>query len=325
MDELTKITGIGKATAAKLTAGGIDTFAKLAASNHEKLELLKIPGDAEDHQKLIAAAAALAPKTIDLNNASAEEVAAQAAKIEAARLQLAQLADAVVLAHGDLQGLAPDAAPDLIAAAQTSLDNARSQIDAAMVEARALFGVPEGEQLPAALLEELAPLDQLPALVRPPVPSPDPAEAEPAPPANKFGQDAEAEDGQAVAEAPALEQNEARAFLADVIAGARAAAAAGDVAEATEHLHVHRREILAGRVLLGELLDGINAEISALEKIQTTAPVENAVQVTATVDSRWRIGRQFSKTPTDFAPGELAADELIALKADPLLVVEEQR
>ncbi|MBJ3783410.1 helix-hairpin-helix domain-containing protein [Devosia sediminis] len=323
MDELTKIKGIGNATAAKLAAGGVDTFAKLAASNHEQLELLKIPGDAEDHGKFIAAAAELVPKTIDLNNATAEEVAAQAAKIETARLQLAQLADAVVLAHGHLQGLPADAAPELVADAQTSLHNARSLITAATKEACALLGVPLGAPLPAALLEELAPLAELPAIERPAV-------AKTAPPAAAEAQasaapevaDAEERDRDIFADVPALEQDQAHAFLADVVDHARAAAASGEVPEAIAYLQQHRSELLVGQALLGELLEGINSEISALEEIQTTAPVERPVEVTATVDSRWRSGRQFTKAPTRFEAGELGSDELEALRGDPLLIVE---
>jgi hypothetical protein len=320
MDDLTKITGIGAATAKKLVAGGIDTFAKLAAANHEQLEALKIAGDAEGHQALIKAAAEMAPKPIDLNNATPEEISAQAAKIEAARLQLAQLADAVVLAHGHLQGLAADAAPELVAAAETALANARSLIDAAIADARSLFGVPDGELLPAALLEELAPLESLPPVLRP-------TATLQSPEASSTGQAPGTEE---VIEEPIVtpvfsEHDEAQGVLSDIIERARVMAAAGELAEASEFLREQRTDIRAAQVTLAEMLAGINAEIDALDLIQATAPVEHAVEVKATVDSRWRIERQFGKEPTRFEPGELAANELTALKADPMLVVTELR
>lgn len=389
MDDLTKITGIGAATAKKLTAAGIDSFAKLAVATPAQIEALRIAGGAADHQALISAAAALAPATIDLNTASADEIAVQAAKLETARLQLSQVADAVVLAHGELQGLSADATPEEIIHAEGALARARSQVELAITDARALFGVPDDAPLPAALIEELAPLAALPPFVVP-APSPDVSDASPvsveatnvdgllewaAGPeldflsanAGSFDQAASAawdfvrpkllemgrekgfggvwahgfRQGWFAAESPfrsvalpahevstsqiLTEQDQAHAFLADVIGQARSAAAAGELAEAGEYLRQHRTEIRAGQVLLAEMLAGINAEIEQLDRIQVTAPVEFGVEVVAKVDSRWRIGRQFNKTPTEFEPGELAADELELLKADPLLTVREVR
>lgn len=321
MDDLTKISGIGEATAAKLAAGGIDTFAKLAASSHDQLELLKIPGNAEGHQKLITAAAELAPKPIDLNIATAEQIAAQAGKIEAARLQLSQVADAVVMAYGQLQALSIDAAPEQVSAAEQALADARSLVDAATADARALFGVPDGAQLPPALLEELAPLENLPPIVRSPA-APHQADAADQQLGNDLGAIADqasmAADG--IFDMPDL-HGEAQGVLEDIIAHARAAAAAGDLAEAGEYLRQQRTDIRAAQVQLAEMLAGINAEIESLDQIQVTAPVEYAVEVTAKVASRWRIGRQFTKEATIFEAGELAADELAALKADPTLIV----
>lgn len=46
MDDLTKIKGIGKATAAKLSAAGFDSFAKLAALTVEDMVILQEAGSA---------------------------------------------------------------------------------------------------------------------------------------------------------------------------------------------------------------------------------------------------------------------------------------
>ena len=325
MDDLTKITGIGSATAKKLIAAGIDSYAALAAATHERLEELKIAGGAEDHQALIKAAAELAPKPIDLNIASAEQVAAQAAKIETARLQLAQHADNAVLAFGHLKA-AQGASETDFQAAEMAFNTSINAVHAAVAEARGLLGVPEDAPLPLALLEELAPLESLPpfvpSIVRSAASAPagqdGGAETENAGDTDTVDQLSQAANAQLFSE-----QDEAHAFLADIIAKARAAAAAGELAEAGEFLRENRRELLAGQVLLAELLAGINAEIDSLDLIHATAPVEYAVEVTAKVDSRWRIGRQFTKTATVFEAGELAADELLALRADPTLVVAE--
>lgn len=322
MDDLTTIAGIGAATAKKLVAGGIDSYAKLAAATHEQLEALRISGGADDHLSLIKAAADLGPAPIDLNSASAEDVAAQAAKIDSARLRLAQLADSAVLAFGTLTGLSVAGSETEFNAAQAAFDTTMATIHAAVADARALLGVSEDAPLPAALLEELAALNYLPPFV-PPVTRAPTHSSVPAPATIEVPSKEPATDEQTSASPFTDDAADAHAFLADVIRQARSAAAAGELAEAGEYLRQHRTEIRAGQVLLAELLAGINEEIEALDQIQATAPVEYGVEVTAKVDSRWRIGRQFGKAATPFEPGELAADELEALKADPLLVVTE--
>ena len=327
MDDLTKISGIGAATAKKLVAGGIDSFAKLAAATPAQIEDLRISGDAADHQKLIAAAAELAPKTIDLATASDEQIAAQAAKIETARLQLAQHADSAVTAFGNLNA-AKGGSHDAFAAAETAFNGAIAAVHGAVAEARALLGVPDDAPLPPALLEELASLQEMPPFV----PQIEWSGATEGAAAAQAGGTISAEESDTESQfeqsGQALlfsERQEAHSFLEQVIARARAAAAAGELAEAGEFLRDNRREIQAGQVLLAEMLSGINAEIESLDQIQVTAPVEHALEVTATVDSRWRIGRNFGKTATTFEAGELGADELLSLKADPLLVVTELR
>lgn len=330
MDDLTKISGIGPATAKKLAGAGIDTYAKLAAANHEQLEALRISGNAEEHQALIRAAAELAPKTIDLTNASADEIAAQAAKIETARVQLAQRADTAVMAFGLLKAAQGASEADFLAA-ETTFNDAISAVHAAVAEARALLGVPEDAPLPPALVEELSQLQALPPFV----PSIVRTATEASSATAGFNAEGEstrkdADTVEQLREQPAnapmfTAQDEAHAFLTDVISRARAAAAAGEIAEAGEFLREHRTELRAGQALLAEMLAGVEAEIQALDLIQTTAPVEHGVEVVAKVESRWRIGRQFGKAATSFEPGELAANELEALRADPLLVVTEVR
>lgn len=316
MDDLTKISGIGAATARKLSAAGIDSFAKLAAATHEQFEELKIAGGADDHLALIAAAAALAPQPLDLALASGDQIAAQAAKIEAARLQLSQLANDAVTAFDELKALSAGAPEAVFGTAQSAFDNTIARVHAAVADARALLGVPEDAPLPAALVEELRPLESLPPFVPPVVLT--------------VESHAEHENGAAGAETsiphadPELSLSEhegAHAYLDNVVSRAHVMAAAGELAEAGELLRSHRTEIQAGQVLFAEFLSTLNSEIAGLDLIRVTAPVEQAVEVTAKVASRWRIGRQFTKEATLFEVGELASDELDALHADPLLTV----
>lgn len=311
MDDLKQIHGIGAATERKLFAAGIDSFAKLAAATPDQLNSAQIAGGPDDWAKFIAEAGKLAPKApIDLATASGEEIAAQARKIEAARLQLSALADAVVLAHGNLQAIAAGAAPEAVAAAEAALAEARALVDVAVADARALFGVPEGEALPQALQEELAPLQQLASIER------TAADQEPA--------GALRERPDAEAHRAAMERG-ADTELETIIAQARTMAATGELDEALDFLRQHRADMISAQAILARVVAALDGELAELSVLQATSSVDHAVEVVAKVDTRWRIGRQFTKVPTPFEPGELGADELAALKADPLLIVTEGR
>ncbi len=71
MDDLSTLKGIGAATAAKLVAAGIDTFAKLAAATPDALNVAKVAGSPKDWAAMIAEAKAkLLPPTDLLNGSS---------------------------------------------------------------------------------------------------------------------------------------------------------------------------------------------------------------------------------------------------------------
>ena len=77
MDDLTKIKGIGPATATKLVAAGVDSFAKLAGATPDALG-----------SGWVADARKLSPAPLDLNQAAPDQVEAQAARIDEARARL---------------------------------------------------------------------------------------------------------------------------------------------------------------------------------------------------------------------------------------------
>lgn len=60
MDDLTTVKGVGKATATKLKAAGIDTIAQLAAATPDQLKAGKVSGSSADHAAIIAEAGKLA-------------------------------------------------------------------------------------------------------------------------------------------------------------------------------------------------------------------------------------------------------------------------
>ena len=58
------------------------------------------------------------------------------------------------------------------------------------------------------------------------------------------------------------------------------------------------------------------------QKAKATPKGVLRVATAAGVPSRWRAGRGFTAEPTEIALGELTADQVAALKADPYLQVE---
>ena len=65
MDDLTKIHGIGAATAEKLVAAGIDSFSKLAATTTHEIDMAIDGGRPSAWPAWIAAAAKLATPAAD--------------------------------------------------------------------------------------------------------------------------------------------------------------------------------------------------------------------------------------------------------------------
>lgn len=108
---------------------------------------------------------------IDIIASTAEQIDAQAKRIETARQTLADLASLVVEAVASLAGLSPDASDDALQAAIQAENDVREKLNIAVAEARGLLGVPDGEMLPAALLEELAELGAIDAAINVEIPA----------------------------------------------------------------------------------------------------------------------------------------------------------
>lgn len=155
MDDLTRINGIGAATAEKLAAAGIKTFAKLAMETPEGLEKIKLPRGAEP-DKWIAEAKTLAhepePKQMEQHTEGAaastaakqpsagksgEGNAASAPVISSADERAEQLIDEAVAALGAIA-----AARFTLSTAQSDEDRAAAQphLDAALAELEAIRG-----------------------------------------------------------------------------------------------------------------------------------------------------------------------------------------
>lgn len=123
MDDLTKLPLIGPATAKKLVAAGIDTFAKVAGAGHADLRAVLTSATPDGLQTLQESAIGLsgAPAPVDLANATPDQVKNQAALIDAARARLAAAQGAIDAAKGndevDQAALSAE-----LAAAQQALD-----------------------------------------------------------------------------------------------------------------------------------------------------------------------------------------------------------
>lgn len=59
-------------------------------------------------------------------------------------------------------------------------------------------------------------------------------------------------------------------------------------------------------------------------RAKTTDPSAGpSLLVHATRNSRWRAGRQFGRTPVEVPVSDLTEDQVTALRADPVLVINE--
>ena len=122
MDNLTTIKGIGKATARQLADAGIASFEALAAATPEQLVAIdKLSGSPAAFASWVSAAKALAPKPVDLNSASPDQVKDQVAKIDAARARVSAAQEAVDKAVGQINVDQAALASEL-EAAQQALD-----------------------------------------------------------------------------------------------------------------------------------------------------------------------------------------------------------
>lgn len=133
MDKLESLKGIGRASAERLTAAGIDTFAKLAASTDLQLQAIaNLPGDAKlwAAWRAEAQTKAAAPRAM-----TAEELSTLVQQWDDARDALKAAGDAVALLQAN-----PDATPEAIAEAQAKSDAAQAVI-------AALAPLPEGLSL----------------------------------------------------------------------------------------------------------------------------------------------------------------------------------
>lgn len=124
MDDLTKLPLVGKSTARKLVAAGIDSFAKIGSISFEDLRTVILHAGPEELQRLREAAnalveAAAAPAPIDLGTASPAQVHDHAARIDAARSRLATAQSVIHVAQDDS-----------LVAAQAELSAAQQELDA---------------------------------------------------------------------------------------------------------------------------------------------------------------------------------------------------
>ena len=123
MDDLTKIKGIGKATAKRLVDAGIDSFAALAAATPEQFQAVeKLSGEPADWSEWVARANSLAPAAapVNLETASAEQLGDHAARIDAARAKVAAAGEAAAAAQasGDAEAIEQARLAALAAAAE---------------------------------------------------------------------------------------------------------------------------------------------------------------------------------------------------------------
>jgi hypothetical protein len=238
---------------------------------------------------------------------TAAEVAALATSWDAARTELRAASDQILDIGSRTASLAPDADRTALDAELTAAIGRKAAAQAAL---DALTLLPEGTKLPNAA----------PAESRAPTQEPHTTTT----PLSEDGEDGTgslagpADDRFSLMRASAMDTFELfRARAADL-------AARGDVADSVALLRDQRSELVEFQAIVRELLPKLDQEIAALERLAATAPIEATISVTATVDSRFRAGRKFTRETTIFSPGELTADELGALQEDTLLVVEVQ-
>lgn len=130
MDDLTKIKGIGKATAKRLVDAGIASFAALAAALPEQFQSIDdLGGSPVQWAEWIAGAKTLAPAPVDLSQAPASEIDAQAARIDAARDRLDLAIVAVSAAQAKLGNGTDIELEQAIDAAEAERDAAQQALD----------------------------------------------------------------------------------------------------------------------------------------------------------------------------------------------------
>lgn len=151
MDDLTQLKGIGKATAGRLVAGGIDSFASLAAATPEQLGAIdKLGGTPAEWLGWVDQAKALAqPVSRPLSNA---ELVALVQSWDDARTELDAAGEAVAAIHLQMDALDADADPTQLDADLTA---AQERVNKAKADIAALIPLPEGLRLPDARKKEI--------------------------------------------------------------------------------------------------------------------------------------------------------------------------
>ncbi|MBN9335632.1 helix-hairpin-helix domain-containing protein [Devosia sp.] len=134
MDDLTKIKGIGNATAKRLAGAGIVSFATLAAALPEQFQAIeKLGGSPTEWADWVAGAKALVPTPVDLSQAAPEKIDAQAALIDAAR-------DRLDAALARVDSLSAELGNGTNVDLEQSLDDAEAERDAAQRALDLLIG-----------------------------------------------------------------------------------------------------------------------------------------------------------------------------------------
>lgn len=278
------------------------------------------------------------------------DVAAAIVQWDAARSALDAAGTAAQQAQVAFDALPPDATEEAKALAQDALSKAQAAVAAAQKTIQELKPLPE-EAAAALLAKRDQPQSEIPAGSQSASAAGQsgavaPAQQNAQGPGGETANDALSETG-AVASAPEPSTNETEAELTgsgisdgpkvrmapeeivgvvdreitEVLGQARQMAAVGDIDLALAHLEDERANAVLMMAMAQKVDGALSAEIARFKSLVVTAPVESPIRVVAKVPTRWRIGRQFTKEHTDFEVGELAADELEALKADPLLIV----
>lgn len=113
MDDLTKLPLVGRATAKKLIAAGIDSFEKVARAGHADLRAVLDSANSFELQALQNAATNLMqPAPLDLAKAQDSEIAAQAARIDGAQEEITAIpAGSHVGAEGQNASHSPSEGP----------------------------------------------------------------------------------------------------------------------------------------------------------------------------------------------------------------------